>query len=211
MTQRGALLIDEMPSILKNYGEEFLKVSFVIDGKMIESNLRDELLLGDAKFDPFAVMEALDKVPAIIAFWSTLLVELRERLRQYEQRLKILEAKAKEFCSDRIMEERPKDAKKMPSQAEVDMKYASLFLIGETKPLIDACPGAEILGLKTDLDETMANINELANKANKVEIVYTAWRDRSYTLTTQASLMETLIKNELIKMPKDRRVYENWG
>lgn len=211
MTQRGSLLISEMPSILKNYGDEFLRVSFNIDGKIIESNLQDELLLGDGKFDPFAVMEALDKVPAIIAFWSTLLVEIKERLHQHEQQLKILEANAKEFCSNLIMDQRPEGAKKMPSQAEVDNKYASLFLIEDMKPLMDTQPGGEILGIKTELNELSAKAADLESKANKIEIVYTAWRDRSYMLTTQASLMETLIKNELIKIPKDRRVYENWG
>lgn len=207
--QRGSLLIDEMPSILKDHGPEFLHIKFTMDEKTIECNLMDELLLGEAKFDPFAVMEALDRTPAIIAFWSTLFVEVKEHIYQMEQKQKLLEAQAREFCFNQISLERPEGAKKMPAQAEVDTKFSNLFLVEGDIQLPTATP--EIQTLKRELQENAKKLDELKAKASKVEIVYTAWRDRSYMLTTQASLMETLIKNELIKLPKDRRVYENWG
>lgn len=229
--QRGALLVEELPSVLQGYGSEFLHIVIQLDEKTVESNLKEELLLGEAMFDPFALMQAMDKCPATTAFWSVLLTECKESLAEAERRLKVATGNIKMTISEWILTERPASSNKMPSAAEIDDRYSAYFLTEGSERITATFPprvtielvgelstatskqterGINFLTLKAEFDAANKTVEELQSKVRKIEIVYLAWKDKGYMLTAQANLMQTLINQELIKIPKSRSVYKGW-
>lgn len=221
--QRGALLVEELPSVLQGHGSEFLHIVIELGNKTVESNLKEELLLGEAMFDPFALMQAIDKCPATTAFWSVLLTECKESLADKERRLKVVTGNIKMAISQWILTERPASSNKMPSAAEIEDRYSAYFLTegvervqsalpviaGDTTS-INAITNKTFVELKTEFDTINAQVEELQSKVRKIEIVYLAWKDKGFMLTAQANLMQTLINQELIKIPKARTVYKGW-
>lgn len=212
--QRGELLVEELPSILREHGDDFLKITITLGDKVVESNLKEELLLGDAKFDPFAVMDALDKTPATTAFWNTLLVEVKEKLKLAERAFKTTDGSVRMFISGKISAERA--GTKAPSAAEIETLYNSLFVPEGQSANVDAAftgivkESQDVVKLYQKLQTRMRQLDELKKKAAQLEIIHQAWKDRGYTLASICSLMETLIKQNLVKIPIERKVYENW-
>jgi len=217
MTQRGALLVEELPSVLKEHGHEVLQIKITLDDKVVESNLQEELVLGEAKFDPFMLMDAIDRCPAVTAFWSTLLIEVREYHRIAERSYKIISSRAKNLISRLIAAERSGKSTKTPSAAEIDATFSEFFLGDCTKEelaaefshddLVDTPD--EVFELYLELRKADADVSRLKGQVDKLEIVQSAWREKGFMLKAQADLLQTLMNQGQIVIPQ-RKIYEGW-
>lgn len=215
MPSRGKLLIKELPSVLKKHGEEFLQVRINLEDRVIESNLQQELVLGEAKFDPFALVDVMDRIPGTVAFWNTLLVETKEKFNIAERDLKVKTSYARILTFEIIRKLRPEGTgKKLPTQAEVGDYFNKYFLnndiaidegIRRDENLVK-----RIIDIRSSFKKVQQKHDELQGQVERITIIHSAWREKSFMIRAQVELMRTLISQNMMKIPEERRVYENW-
>jgi len=212
---RGALLIDELPSVLKEHGKAFLHISINYNNKVIETFLDEELQLGEGRFDPFVLMEALDKCPSTIAFWSVLLSDLKEDLAVNKRKLDSIEATLRIALGDQIVEQRSSKTSKAASISEVNDSFAR-YINNEasSEEDLDAyLKGVEnkktILAKRKEYLQVQSEFHLVESQVDKIGIVVRAWSEQGYTLKSQVEIMKLLIQQGLMKIPT-RAVYEGW-
>jgi len=215
-SNKGRLLIEDLPTVLQKTGHDLLNIKISHNGKIIESNLYDEILLGDDKFDPFQVLNMSDRIAAMGSFWGTVLADINEEIEDVEIGNSIINGNIKNEISIKIVFERK--TSKPPSAAEISNIYDSYFLpttsikeriINQFRHL-DENEREKIFKYYQYLTKSNKKLKELKRKKEKISIVREAWKEKGYMIKSHIDLLITMINHNLIKIPEQINVYENW-
>lgn len=171
--------------------------------EMDETDLIDIITLGDNWDDPMALMKAMDEHPTYFARWSYVYRFVQNKLDGYKEQYKVWEAKKKDELREQIFDENESGGMTPNNAKPTDSSVNTRFL----KHYHQDCKPTEEVGEQDIKDYLlmMKKINIYTARVEKLKIVVEAFKQRTSMLVSMASLLKSMVDNNLLIMKKKRK------
>lgn len=195
------ILVESPKTILdEEHVEETLKIALRDGDREIVADLQKEFSLQEQVFDPFFLMVCMDKHPALVAYYSNLLRVTKKRHAKIAQHRRGIEAVLRRAIAKRIVSNREGNVKKPASKDEVDTEFNHAVYV----KAVQTYPGLE------EFFHIQAEEEQWQDYIDSLEIILNKAKSFGPILRSEARILIAAINNNLIMIPRERKVYEQW-